>query len=62
MDATTISQLIGSLGFPIVCCIVMFYQNSKMQETLSELGKTLSTMNERLSDVEDAVRDKKGDD
>lgn len=56
MDVNTITTLIGSLGFPIVCCIVMFYQNSKMQETLTELGKTLSTMNERLSDVEDAVK------
>lgn len=56
MDVNTITTLIGSLGFPIVCCIVMFYQNNKMQETLSELGKTLSLMNDRLSEVEDAVK------
>jgi len=56
MDINTITQLIGSLGFPIACCCVMFYQNSKMQETLSNLTTTLNTMNERLSDVEEAVK------
>lgn len=56
MDANTISQMIGSLGFPIACCCVMFYQNNKMQETLSELTRTLTAMSERLQDVEDAVR------
>lgn len=56
MDVNTISTLIGSVGFPIAACCIMFYQNSKMQETLTELTKTLSTMNERLSDVEEAVK------
>lgn len=56
MDAATLTTLISSVGFPIAACCVMFYQNSKLQDTLSELSKTLSTMNERLSDVEEAVR------
>lgn len=56
MDVNLISTLIGSVGFPIAACCIMFYQNSKMQETLTELTKTLSTMNERLSDVEEAVK------
>lgn len=55
MDVNTIVSLIGSVGFPIVACCIMFFQNNKMQETLSELTKTLATMNERLSDVEKAV-------
>ena len=25
MDMTTIGSLIGSLGFPIVCCLVLFF-------------------------------------
>ena len=61
MDYNTIVSLIGSVGFPIAACCVMFMQNSKMQETLQELVKTLTTMNERLSDVEKAVN-LKGDD
>lgn len=55
MDIQVISQLIGSLGFPIVCCIVMFYQNGKLQATLSELTQTLVTMNERIKDIEDKI-------
>lgn len=61
MDYNTIVSLIGSVGFPIVACCVMFIQNNKMQETLQELVKTLTTMNERLSDVEKSVN-LKGDD
>lgn len=56
MDVTVLSQLIGSVGFPIAACVIMFYQNGKLQETLTELSKTLSCMNERLKDVEDAVK------
>lgn len=58
MDVQVIANLIGSLGFPIAACCVMFYQNSKMQDTLSELTRTLTTMNERLKDVEEAVERK----
>lgn len=56
MDINALSQLIGSLGFPIACCCVMFYQNNQLQKTLAELTTTLATMNDRLSDVEDAVK------
>lgn len=57
MDIQAISQLIGSVGFPIAACVVMFYQNSKLQQTLAELINTLTQMNERLSDVESAVKE-----
>lgn len=56
MDYNIITQMIGSVGFPIVACCVMWQQNSKMQETLTELTKTLTTISERLQDVENAVR------
>ena len=59
MDIQAISQLIGSVGFPIAACVVMFYQNSKLQQTLAELSNTLAQMNERLSDVESAVKEVK---
>lgn len=29
MDYTTASQLIGSLGFPIVACVAMFWKMNK---------------------------------
>ena len=56
MDFSTISQAIGSVGFPIVACCVMFYQNSKLQDTLKEMTGTLVSISERLSDVENAVK------
>lgn len=56
MDITTVTQLIGSLGFPIVACCVMFYQNSELQKTLTELTTTLTTMNERISNIEDSIK------
>ena len=32
MDVTIVTQLIGSLGFPIVACIALFYQINKQEE------------------------------
>lgn len=56
MEISEVTNLIGSVGFPIAACIFMFMQNSKMQETLSKLSETLSLMSERLKDVEDAIK------
>lgn len=56
MDFNTISQAVGSVGFPIVACCVMFYQNSKLQDTLKEMTGTLVSISERLSDVENEVK------
>ena len=57
MDITTFSQLIGSVGFPIAACCVMFIQNNKLQQTLSDLSKTLLSMNERISDIENHIKE-----
>lgn len=32
---------VSTVGFPIVCCGVLFYQNSKLTETISDLKSTL---------------------
>ena len=55
MDITSIQTLIGTVGFPIACCVVMFYQNSKLQETLQTLTVTLQKIDDRLSELETAV-------
>lgn len=52
MDFEVISQLIGSVGFPIAACCVMFYQNSKMQETLSSIATVMSSMTDKIRDIE----------
>ena len=61
MDIATISQLIGSLGFPIACCIVLFLQNNTMQKTLTELQKTLVEISTRLDQLNDTCSIKRGD-
>lgn len=57
MDINVITTLVGSLGFPIVACCVMFKQNSELQKTLTDLTSTLSTMNTRLDDIEQKLED-----
>lgn len=52
MEIEAITQLITTVGFPIACCIVMFKQNSTLQETLKEISNTLTSMNERISQLE----------
>ena len=52
MDVT---EIISNIGFPIFCCLMMFYQNSQMQKTLTDLSHTLVSMNERLSDIEQTI-------
>lgn len=56
MDITQITQLITTVGFPIACCVVMFYQNGKLQETLTTMSSSLELMNERISKLEDTVK------
>lgn len=42
MSVQDITQLIGSLGFPIVCCGVMFWQNLKQSQQHKEESKGFS--------------------
>ena len=47
MDVGTISNLIGSLGFPIAACIYMAYVNSKQTEAhKEEMAKMTEAVNE----------------
>lgn len=43
MDAATITQLIGSVGFPIACCVAMGYyvheETDKQREQISEIER-----------------------
>lgn len=57
---TAVTTLISTVGFPIACCCVMFYQNSQLQKTLSELTVTLEKMNERIGNIEDKVNETGG--
>lgn len=46
MDANAIVQLVSSLGFPIACCIAMFWQNNKLNEShKAEVSKLNDAIN-----------------
>lgn len=55
MDITQITTMISTVGFPIVACCVMFYQNSKLQETLTDTVVTLQKMCDRMDNIEEAI-------
>ena len=55
MDITALGQLIGSVGFPIAACIVMWLQNEKLQKTLADIAIAMQKMADDLSDVEDRL-------
>lgn len=52
MDASTIIQAIGSVGFPIVACCAMFYLYdktiTKLTSTLERIDKTLDRVLNKL--------------
>ena len=48
-------QLIQGVGFPIACCVVLFYEQKKLVQTLGDLSKALEVMNTRLDCIEDAL-------
>lgn len=45
MDVTMVTQLIGSLGFPIVCCCALFWylvkEKDAHREEMEELRKSV---------------------
>lgn len=42
MDYNALMQAISTVGFPIVCCGVLFYQNDKLRTTIDSLKDTIS--------------------
>ena len=52
MDVGAISNLTGSLGFPIAACIYMAYVNSKQTEAHKE---EMSKMTEAVNDLKVAI-------
>lgn len=44
MDIQTITQLISTVGFPIACCIYLFYSNEKLRNTIEENTKAIESL------------------
>ena len=48
---TEIVNLIGSVGFPIVMClIIMYFWNNQYSKTMQELRETISRLTEVVAD------------
>ena len=56
MDANAIASLIGSLGFPIVCCGALFwYQNKTMNDFSEKIEKSVKELSQSISSNTDAT-------
>lgn len=63
MNLADWQNLVGALGFPIVCCIAQFYiilrMNKTHNETLSELKRTIDNNTQSIIDLSNTIKDRK---
>lgn len=66
MDTNTIVQIVSSLGFPIACCIAMFWQNNKLNEAhkaeVSKLNEAINNNTIALNHIIDKLGGTNNDD
>lgn len=66
MDTNAIVQLVSSLGFPIACCIAMFWQNNKLNEShkaeVSKLNEAINNNTIALNHLIDKLGGTNNDD
>lgn len=66
MDTNAIIQLVSSLGFPVVCCIAMFWQNNKLNEShkaeVSKLNEAINNNTIALNHIIDKLGGTNNDD
>lgn len=66
MDINVIVQLVSSLGFPIACCIAMFWQNNKLNEShkaeVSKLNEAINNNTIALNHMIDKLGGTNNDD
>lgn len=48
MQFGEIVQSISTVGFPIVCCIILFIQNDKLRGTIEENTKAIISLSEYI--------------
>ena len=52
MDINVIQNFIGTVGFPIFACCMMFVQNNKLQDTLKDISVTMQKMADGIEDLD----------
>lgn len=59
MDANTIIQLVGSLGFPIVACVALFWfmikSNEQHKEEINKLSEALNNNTLAITKLSDKI-------
>lgn len=60
MELQSIQAFIGSLGFPVVCCLIQFYvilkMNKSHDETLSELKRAIDNNTRSIIDLSNSLK------
>lgn len=52
MDPNAIASLVGSLGFPIVCCGALFWYVNKTQKEFTEkMEKSIENLNNSINEM-----------
>lgn len=60
MDANTVISVIGSLGFPIVACVGMFYLYDRtLKEFTSTLNDIAAQIKELRADIKEFMKEGK---
>lgn len=56
MDANTLTTLVSSLGFPIVCCAALFwYVNKTMKDSFDKIDHTIQQLSTSIASNTDAT-------
>lgn len=55
MEIQDVVNLITNVGFPIVCCGVLFKLQNELNGTLKSLSVTLAEMNVRIDNIENTL-------
>ena len=53
MDLNAIMQAVSTVGFPIVCCCVLFVQNDKLRSTIEDITKAVTSLTDYIKNKED---------
>ena len=56
MDFATVMQAVSTVGFPIVCCGVLFFENAKLAQTIGELKETITVNTVLLQTISEKLK------
>lgn len=53
MDFNSVMQAISTVGFPIVCCGVLFVQNDKLRSIIEDNTKAVITLTDYIKNKQE---------